>query len=64
MDLQEQEEESLDFLNLEEGCSFEEVIHCDSSLQCAPMLTSEDIASSITKNPVGEAEDDADYVGR
>ena len=60
-DLQEQEEEeqvSLDFLNLEEGCTctFKEYVHCDSSLQCAPMLTSQDIA---TQNP---AEDDTDDV--
>ena len=64
-DLQEQEEEeqvSLDFLNLEEGCTctFEEYVHCDSSLQYAPMLTSQDIVSSATQNP---AENDTDDVG-
>ena len=63
-DLQEQEEEqvSLDFLNLKEGCTctFEEYVHCDSSLQCAPMLTSQDIVSSATQNP---AKDDTDDVG-
>lgn len=65
MDLQEEEEEedvSLDFLNLEEGCtcSFKEYVNCDCSLQCVPMLTSQDIVSSAT---VGETEDDADDVG-
>ena len=64
-DLQEQEEEeqvSLDFLNLEEGCTctFKEYVHCDSNLQCAPMLTSQDIVSSATQNP---AKDDTDDVG-
>ena len=37
MDIQEHEEESLDFLNLEEGCSFKEYVNFDSSLQ---LLTS------------------------
>ena len=64
LDLQEQEEEeqvSLGFLNLEEGCTctFKEYVHCDSNLQCAPMLTSQDIVSSATQNP---AKDDTDDV--
>ena len=63
MDLQEQEEESLDFLNREEGCSLEEYVNCDSSLLCASMLMSEDSVSSITQNLVDEAEDDANNFG-
>ena len=65
-DLQEQEDEeqvSLDYLNLEDRCSFEEYVNCDSHLLCVPMLTSQDIVSSVAQNPVGEAVDDADDAG-
>ena len=61
--LQEQEGEeqvSFDSLNLKETYSFEQYVNCDTSLQCTRMLTSQDIASSVTQNLVeAEAQDDA-----
>ena len=52
---------NLEFLNQEEAISLGENISCDSDIQCAPMLSNQDISGSI--NQIVAIEDETDDFG-
>ena len=54
------EDVSLDFVNIEEPTSFEEYASCDCDNQCAPMISTEEIIMSVEPSCTGDDEDD-DY---
>ena len=56
-----EEDVTLEFLNAEEPTSFAEYVSCDSDLQCAPMITTGDIAASF--DPSCTTEDETDDFG-
>lgn len=47
---------SLEFLNTEEPTTFDDYVSCDNDLQCAPMISVEDIVTSF--DPSATAQDD------
>ena len=53
------QETSLDILNRETPCSFEEYVLCDEEVQCAPMPTTDDIMGSLLTSH-RDNEDDVD----
>ena len=52
---------SLEGLNLEFSCSFEEYVMCNINLQCSPMPNNEDIIASIASTERDEVNDIDDH---
>lgn len=51
-------EMSLESLNLEIPCTFEDFVLCDANVDCSPMPTNEDIIGSIIHTDIDEDEED------